>query len=42
MKKFINPEIEVLKFRVEDVVYTSGNEDNYEGDLVTELPGGFY
>ena len=39
MKKFINPEVEVLKLQA-DVVYTSGILE--ENELVTELPKDFY
>ena len=42
MKKFINPEIEVLKLQA-DVVYTSGESyDEVTGEFFAELPDGFY
>ena len=40
MKKFINPEIEVIEFQA-DVVFTS-DPFGPENELVTELPDGFY
>lgn len=32
MKKFVNPELDVLKFAVEDIITTSGNEVGEGGD----------
>ena len=31
MKKFMNPEIEIIKFQVEDVI-TASPEDTFDGD----------
>ncbi len=39
MKKFIKPEVEVLKLQA-DVICTSGIPE--ENELTTELPEGFY
>lgn len=37
MKTFINPEIEIEKFMIEDVITTSPNDDFIPGDNETPL-----